>query len=240
MSFNSSKDLQKKSFRYLLAEYVPMVLVAGLIIWFAVLRQQAFYKTLPTLVTLVVQILMAKANRYGFLLGGFNAALYGVGYFSEGLYFSAASAALFSFPMQIWSFFHWKKHSEGNLVEFRIMPRWKTALSVFGILAGWIGCLLFLRPQFEGAVYPEMDAYLFVSGIVVTVLMAVRYLEAQYLNLIAGILSVVMWILIVIKDPSDMNFLIISVYNVLRTAEACIRWTVQYVKQRKIKKEDAK
>lgn len=211
-------------------EYAPMAAVAALIIVFAVLREQSLLKTLPTLVTLVVQIMMARANRYGFLVGGCNALLYGISFLSVGVYFSAASSALFSFPMQIWSFFHWKKHSEGNAVSFRFMKPWVCVLTVLVTLGGWILSLFFLRPLFEGGMYPEIDAYLFVSGIVVTVLMAIRFVESQYLNLISGILSIVMWGLIVAEKPSEMNYLIISVYNVARTAEACIRWTVQYLR----------
>ena len=215
------------------SEIVPTVLVAVLILVFAFWKEQTVLKTLPTLITLVVQILMAHANRYGFLLGGCNAALYGIGYLTEGLYFSAGSSILFSFPMQIWSFFHWKKHSSGQTVELRVLRLRFRVLTVAGTLAGWFFCLFVLRPLFSDAVFPELDAYLFVSGVVVTVLMGFRIVEAQYLNLISGVLNLILWILIVIKDPADMNYLIISVYNLIRTAEAAVRWTVQYLRQTK-------
>ena len=229
--------VRRRNLWSLVWEYAPMAAVAVLIIVFAVLRQQSLLKTLPTLVTLVVQIMMAHANRYGFLVGGCNALLYGIGYLSVGVYFSAVSSALFSFPMQIWSFFHWKKHSEGNEVAFRFMKPWVCFLTVLTTLGGWALSLVFLRPLFEGGVYPEIDAYLFVAGIVVTVLMAIRFVESQYLNLISGILSIVMWGMIVAENPSEMNYLIISVYNVARTAEAAVRWTVQYLHQKKEAKE---
>lgn len=221
--------------RRTLTEYFPAVLVAILIIVFAVRNEQSFLKTLPTLVTLVVQIMMVHANRYGFLVGGCNAALYGVGYLTEGLYFSAASAMLFSFPMQIWSFFHWRKHSDGQRVSFRLMKPWVTVCTVSGMLAAWWACLRFLSPLFEDATYPALDAYCFVSGIVVTVLMTFRFVEAQYLNLIAGTVTVVMWILIVLQRPSNVNFLIISIYNVILTFKAGVSWTRLYCSQPKKK-----
>ena len=81
------------------------IMAAILIIVFAFLQKQSVIKTLPTLITLVVQIFMVKANRVAFLVGGANAVLYGFSYYSEGLCFSAISNALISAPIMIFSFF---------------------------------------------------------------------------------------------------------------------------------------
>ena len=225
--------LSRPSVRRFLSDCLPMITVWITILIFAVLQKQSPVKVLPTMVTPLVMVLMAHANRVGFLLGGCNAAVYGIVFLFEGLYFSAASSLLFSFPMQIWSFFHWKKHSIQGEVELRFMRPWKTVLTVLSILGGWVLSLLFLRPLFEGGIYPELDAYGFVSGIVVTVLFAIRYVEGQYLNLVAISVQLVMWIFIVIENPSNTNYLIITLYNLIRTVEACVRWTVQYRKKRK-------
>ena len=80
------------------------------------------FKTLPTLVTLAVQILLMSANKYAFLLGGTNAAIYGIVYIITGIPFSAVSALLISFPLQIYSFFNWSKNSKGKSVELRWLP----------------------------------------------------------------------------------------------------------------------
>ena len=55
------------------------------------------FKTLPTIVTLFVQLLMMSANRYAFLLGGCNSVIYGIVYFMEGVPFSGISALVLSF-----------------------------------------------------------------------------------------------------------------------------------------------
>ena len=209
-----------------------MGLAAVMIIVAAVTRGQSFLKTLPTLVTLLVQILMARANRYGFLVGGFNAALYGAGYWMEGLYFSAASSLLFSFPMQIWSFFHWKKNSQGDKVSFRRFRWWHWGLTLLSVGGGWWICMRFLRPLFTDAVWPELDALLFLLGIVVTVLMAVPYPEAQYLGLVSSAGNLVLWVFLAWEDPADLTYLFISIYNFYRTVQAAVVWTVQSRKQK--------
>ena len=99
--------------RNLFIDYIPMLLTAILIIVFSFMRKQTLLKTLPTLITLVVQLLLARANRFAFLLGGANAVIYGISYLDEGLYFSMISAILISAPIQIYSFFNWSKKQTG-------------------------------------------------------------------------------------------------------------------------------
>jgi len=90
-------------------DYIPMALTAVLIIVSAIINNQSFIKTLPTLVTLIVQLMSSRANRYAFLIGGTNAILYSIAPFSEGLYFSVMTCLCISSPIQYFSFFVWKR-----------------------------------------------------------------------------------------------------------------------------------
>ena len=64
--------------RNLFIDYIPMLLTAILIIVFSIIRKQSFLKTLPTLVTLIVHLLLARATRFSFFLRGTNALIYGI------------------------------------------------------------------------------------------------------------------------------------------------------------------
>ena len=66
-------------------------------------------------------------------------------------------------------------------------------------------------------------------------LVAFRFVEGQYFNLVSCAISLVMWILICLDQPNNVNFAIISVYNLFRTVQAAINWTLLYVKQKKEK-----
>ena len=77
------------NYKKLLVDYLPMAVTGAFIIYFAITREQSFIKVLPTLITLVAQLLNAKANRLVFLVGGANTVLYGITYLFEHLYFSA-------------------------------------------------------------------------------------------------------------------------------------------------------
>ena len=172
---------------------------------------------------------MARANRFGFLVGGINAAIYGLVYLSEGLYFSSVSALLISFPIQLYSFLNWtRKRTAQNRTELKKfdLTKWIVCLSL--ALAGWAACYFGLAKFFKGALLPAFDTFLFSMGIIVSVLAARRYVDSQYLNILSTTVSVVMWTIICASNPSNANYLIIACYNLFMMIKSSIHWTKQY------------
>ena len=216
----------------LFIDYIPTLLVGILIIVFAVRNGQSFIKTLPTLITLVVLIMSVRANRYAFLVGAGNCILYTVAYMSEGVYFSAANAFLVSMPIQIFSFFVWSKHKEGKTKSKLLrMKGWLLLVSTVAIFPAWAACYFGLGSFFEGNM-AILDSLTFVLGILISTLVAFRFIEGQFFNAISCVITLVMWIYICIENPSNINFLIISCYNLFRTVQAAINWTALYIKQK--------
>ena len=219
----------------LIFDYTLMGLAAVLIVVFAVLREQSFLKTVPTLVTLVVQMLMVRANRFAFLLGGTNAVIYGLAYLSEGLYFSVVSAVLISAPIQIYSFIVWSKNSRGGQAELKFLKKKHLAFTLALSAAGWMGCYFGLSWLFAGQSYPLLDTYVFVMGITISFLAAWRYIESQYLNIISSVISLALWILLTLRDPANFNYIIISAYNLYRIVQASVSWTQKYYQSKREK-----
>ena len=222
--------------RNLFIDYIPMLLTAILIIVFSIMRKQTLLKTLPTLITLVVQLLLARANRFAFLLGGANALIYGISYLDEGLYFSMISAILISAPIQIYSFFNWSKKKTGaNRTELKTLsPRMRIAVLIV-TLAAWLTILFGFSGLFKNARLPAFDSFAFVAGTVVSVLAAFRFVESQYLSSFSCALHIVMWTIICTSNPSNINYLIISVYNLFMVVKAAINWTRLYIRDKKEK-----
>ena len=215
-----------------LINYIPTLMAAVLILYCTVGLEQSLLKTLPTLITLCVQLLLVSANRYAFLLGGTNALLYGAAYFSEGLYFSTVSAVLISAPIQLFSFIRWGKNrrTDKTTALKRLNGRaW--GIVIAAIAVGFVLCYFLLAPFFAGANYPMLDALSFTLGIVVSLLAAFRYVESQYISAVSTCLSIVMWVMIARSAPENFNYVIISVYNCFRVTQAACRWTKTYAKQ---------
>lgn len=76
----------------------------------SILFKQMFIKVLPCYISLVVMLLQARANKYSFLLGALNSIIYAVGYYFEKVYGSLAEALILSFPIQMITFFVWKRN----------------------------------------------------------------------------------------------------------------------------------
>ena len=161
-----------------LIDYLPMALAAAMIITFAVWKEQTFFKTLPTLVTLAVQLLNVRVNRYAFLLGGINAVIYGIVYLTEGLYFSMISALAISAPIQLYSFLNWsRKRSANKSTALRFLSLRQRVLVIGIILCGWGICYFGLSGLFATARMPLPDTLIFSIGITVSVLAAVTLNE---------------------------------------------------------------
>jgi nicotinamide riboside transporter PnuC len=100
-----------------------------------------------------------------------------------------------------------------------------------------MGCYFGLSWLFAGQSYPLLDTYVFVMGITVSFLAAWRYIESQYLNIISSVISLALWILLTVRDPSNFNYVIISTYNLYRIIQASVVWTRKYYQSKKEKEK---
>jgi len=224
--------------------YIPMSLAAAFLLFFAV--KNALYpaegeevelwyhifKTLPTIVTLFVQLLMMSANRYAFLLGGCNSVIYGIVYFMEDVPFSGISALVLSFLPQIYSFFNWGKNSRSGKVSLRRLSAKYMAVTVAAFAGIW-SLSYFWLAKYMTIRIPLLDTLIFSLGIITTALAAVRYIDSQYISFISCIFALIQWILLTVQDPSNINFVIIAVYNLYCVGLTAINWTLIYIKDKK-------
>lgn len=201
------------------------IFAAVLIIAFAILKEQSFIKTLPTLITLVVQLLMVKANRIAFLVGGANAVLYGFGYYSEGLCFSAISNAFISAPIMIFSFFSWKRKAVGRSPRLFSLKNHERIVLGLVAIAAWIICVKLFGNIVSTGRFVWLDCFCFIGGLAVTLLSAFGYVDAQYLNIACCTVTLAMWMAVCMEEPQSLNFVIISVYNLYKVIQMAIYWT---------------
>lgn len=227
----------KIDYKKLWLEWVPIGLCAVAILVCAFVFKQKWYKVLPTLNTLIILLLSARVDRRSFLIGGLNAAFYGIGFFSEGLYFSVINCLVVSMPLQLFSFFNWKNHADGNSTKLRTLG-WKGELiSIGSIVIGCQLCYWLLLPFFGGGQQQAaLDIFLFVIGLVITVMALLRYVETPYYNLVSSITSLTMWVLICVGNIANLNYVIMAAYSLFRVSQSAISWTKQY---KKSKREEA-
>ncbi len=180
------------------------ILVAG------ILCKQHFLLMVPLFISLFVMAFQSEANRFGALAGAVNSLIYTGAYIYMGVYASAASAVLFSFPMQLMTFFNWRKNAYKSTVVFKSMSKKMRILSFSGFLILWaVLAAVFIHLDYE---YAVLDSGSFLLGFIVPVLTMLAYIEYTYLWLIQAVLSTLLSVQMVIVDYRQTTYLIYSIY----------------------------
>ena len=105
--------------KYITTKNIVIAVTFCLILASGILTKQNPLFMVPLFVSLGVMALQADVNRTAYLIGGINAGIYGIVYIYMGLYASAASALLFSCPLQLVTFINWKRKAYGKATVFK-------------------------------------------------------------------------------------------------------------------------
>ena len=170
---------REQIFRY---TTISLTFVALVISWIAL--DVDFLKILPLFISLVVVMMQAKVNRFGYLLGGLNSILYAVIYISAAVYASAASALFFSFPVQLITFIRWQKHSYKQSTVLRKLSTKGRIITLSAFLVFWGATLGILT--LIGSDFAFLDTSVSLLGIGVSLLTMFAYKEYAPLWLLAG------------------------------------------------------
>ena len=190
---------------------VIIIILTGIAILLSgILTKQHFFLMLPLFVSLFVMSFQSEANRVGALIGACNAVLYTITYICMGVYGSAASAFLFSFPLQLMTFFNWKKNAYKKTVVFKRMSTKVRIISGISGLALWaILAGVFYYLKYEYAVF---DSVSFLLGFIVPILTMLAYIEYTYLWIFQAVTGLFLNIQMVSNDISQLTYLIYGVY----------------------------
>ena len=209
-----------------------VIVITGIIILITgILTHQNPLLMVPLFISLFVMGFQSEANRIGPLIGSINSIIYTVAYIYMGVYASAASAILFSFPIQLMTFFRWKKNAYKKTAIFRKMTTkmrvgWSIAfLVLWGIIA-----VIFMQLDYE---YAILDSCTLLFGFVIPILTMLAYIEYTYLWIIQCILGVFLNIQMVINDPKETTYLIYGVYALYCVIGAFISVQKFYKEQQK-------
>ncbi len=192
---------------------IIIILITGISILVAgIVYKQHFFLMIPLFVSLFVMAFQSEANRYGALAGSINSLIYTAAYIYMGVYGSAASALLFSFPIQLLTFFRWKKNSYKKTAVFRRMSNKSRWLYGAALLILWaVLAVAFSLLNYE---YAVLDSLTFILGFIVPLMTMAAYIEYTYLWIIQAIAGLLLNIQMVIVDIRQMTYLIYGVYSV--------------------------
>ena len=188
-----------------------LIIITGIAILVAgILCKQEFFLMIPLFISLFVMAFQSEANRLGPLIGSINSIIYTAAYIYMGVYASAASAILFSFPVQLMTFFRWKKNAYKKTAVFKRMSNKMRVISSLLFLGAWgILAVVFMHLDYE---YAILDSCTLLFGFVIPVLTMFAYIEYTYLWIIQCVLGVFLNIQMVANDYKETTYLIYGVY----------------------------
>ena len=176
-----------------------------------IIYKQTPLRLIPLIVSIGVMLLSSQANRYAYLVGGINSIIYGVVYWSLGLYATAASSALVSFPLQIITFINWSRNKYEHSTTFKTMSTKIRIITAILFVIAWIFTYMWYSKT--GSSYALLDSTSSLLGIVITILIMFAFVESTYLNVINGILTIIINIQVMQNEPAHITYLIFSLYS---------------------------
>ena len=188
-----------------------VIIITGIIILITgILTKQNALLMVPLFISLFVMGFQSEANRLGVLIGSINSLVYTGAYIYMGVYASAASAILFSFPIQLMTFFSWKKNAYKKTVVFKRMSNKVRLLFAAGVVALWaVTAYIFTLKNYQYAIW---DSYLFIMGFVVPILTMLAYIEYTYLWIVNCIIGLFLNVQMVIVDYTTATYFIYGIY----------------------------
>ncbi len=214
---NSLKDNLRDNLVTLAAAGVSFVLI----LFFAIYYKESPINVLPLFISLVVMFLQACVSRYTFLVGGINSLIYAIPYIGMGLYVSAATSVLTSFPFQMLAFIRWSKNTEKGETKIRAMS-WRQRGLVVGMFAAvWL--IMYLIFGALGSGYLVLDNTTNVLSIAQSILSVLRYFEYTILQIGYCIFQIATFAAVIADDPSKITYLVYSVYSTFCVAVSLYR-----------------
>lgn len=187
-----------------------IIITGAAILTAGIICKQEFFLMIPLFVSLFVMAFQSEANRAGALIGSVNSLIYTATYIYMGVYGSAASSFLFSFPIQLMTFFSWKKRAYKKTAVFRAMTKKQRIVFFTGLLVLWAGLTaVFYYLRYEYALF---DSISFILGFVVPLLTMGAFIEYTYLWIVQGFVGLLLNVQMVMNDYRQTTYLIYGVY----------------------------
>lgn len=190
-----------------------VLIMAAAISAAGIITKQSFFRIMPLYVSLVISILNANLNRTGPLLGGFNSLVYAAVYWYYGLYAMALQAVLVSCPIQLLTWYRWRKNAYRSSTVLRSFTWKQRGLLLAAFAAVWCG--LYVVLTLTDSTYKLFDNSITLLGIVVSLLTLFAFREYTFLNFLNGIISVGLYIAMIQETPEQLCYLIYSVYSLV-------------------------
>ncbi|MBQ8351872.1 MAG: nicotinamide mononucleotide transporter [Clostridia bacterium] len=197
----------------------------------AIVFKQHPFRFLPLCVSLIIYFLQARVSRYAYLLGSLNSIAYAIVYIGLGVYASAAQALLISFPLQMATFFMWRRRADGHSTRLRHLGGGGALLTLALFAAAWVAVYFVLREL--GSASQILDNTSTLLGVLIYILTMFSFIEYTYLQILSNIVGILLQISLMKENPGQITYVIQSACSCFFAVRAIFRANALYKKQQK-------
>ena len=199
------------SCRSLFKEVIPVTVTAILVVITAVVTHQSPLRIIPLFISLVINILQTKVNRYAHLIGSLNSIQYGLIDWHYGLYGTAMTDFLVYFPFQLFTFILWSRRSYKQTTLLRSMT-WKQRIwASVSCAVTWFGTFIALR--LANSNYQIIDSTMTIASLLISILILFAFVEYTWLMIPLGMLGVYTNTVVMMDSLDRMPFLVFSIFS---------------------------
>lgn len=169
-------------------------------------------------------VLAAKGKVSTYFFATINVAIYAWLTFNNHLYGEFMLNAFYYIPMNFVGFYLWSRHKdeESGDVEGKSLTIKQLVILLIAVAAAVI--IYWQILSHIGGQLALIDAMSTVFSVVALVMQVARYAEQWLLWIIVNIVSVVMWVLLLGKDPSAVTMVVMWVAYLFNSTYGYINW----------------
>ena len=214
--------------------FLPILITAVAVTVAAIVCKQKFLRFFPLYNSLIVGALQAKASRYCYLIGGFNALLYIITYASLGLYGNIAGC-VFSSLLQLTTFFMWNRRKYEHSTTFKKLSPQGRWITLFLLIAS-SALTLFVLDKLNSS-YQILDTLTTIFSTALGILTLLCLIEHTWLFFPYGILNILLNYATLASHPEQMTHFIFSLYSFYCMIPGFFSVRKIYREQQALKKE---
>lgn len=179
-------------------------------------------------------ILIAKQVRNAYLFGIGNVILYALAVYSNGLYISAGYNLLYSFPVMVYGYIHWKKLEKTGASNVKTLSV-KSRIYGTCFMAIAVVILAFVSYKIFNGSNVMMDSIVSVCTCVATFLLTQKYIEQWVLFIVANFMGIVLFFPSGITNISNINLFFMWCVYFANSIYGYITWKKSITKNNDLK-----
>lgn len=205
-------------------ELIWLVLSTVIMIVLSIIWGDSMLALISGITGILGVVLAAKGKISTYIFATINVAIYAWLTFNNHLYGEFMLNAFYYIPMNFVGFYLWSRHKDEESGDVEGKTLTMKQLVILLITVAVVVIVYWQILSHIGGQLALIDAMSTVFSVVALIMQVARYAEQWLLWIIVNVVSVVMWVLLLGKDPSAVTMVVMWVAYLFNSVYGYINW----------------